>query len=297
MNILFLAAYWLGFDMLYKSLASLGEHEIKLIHYDRLMPLPSLVNKACEDFSPDAIIYVGVNGGPYTPSLEDLKTARKRCPLVCISPEASDQRWWWPRLTVYKTHECFDLIVNIDGCEEWPGSENGLTLLTPIDPIPWGEPKPWNERTVNCGFSGSMDSDYRPFIFAPFRDLLTIRDSTPGDTYGDYREFMRDCRLTFNTAMNANRMGKHVKGRVLEAGLAASLLLEDEHSPTRRWFVPGEDYLEWTSGPQIRIIIEAALATPEVSQAMAENLRQKVLAKHTPKHFWSAIFDRLKDRL
>lgn len=295
MNILFLAAYWLGFDLLHKSLVSLGEHEVKLVRYDKMIRITTLVNRERRDFPLDLIVYVGTNGGPVLPSPGDLRSLRNICPVLCISPEASDSRWWWNTLQQQQKHECFDLIVNIDGCEEWPESSKGLTLLTPIDPAPWGEPKPWAERSVICGFSGGVDSGYRPFILKEFGDGITIRDCTPGDTYGDYREFVRDCRITFNMAMNANRIGRHVKGRVLEAGLAQSLLLEDEGSPTNRWFIPGQDYIEWKTGTHAAQLAKF-MDVPE-AESIAANLRTVILAKHTPKHFWSTVFDRLKDKL
>ena len=104
---------------------------------------------------------------------------------------------------------------------------------------------------------------------------------------------MSDCRIMPNFAQTGSYERMHVKGRVVEAGLAGCLLLEPTGSPTPDWFEPGVDYLPYENMAQAKEIVERMSALPQETEAFGARLRKKVLDNHSPEKFWGRIFDRL----
>ena len=84
-----------------------------------------------------------------------------------------------------------------------------------------------------------------------------------------------------------------VKGRVVESGLAAAVLLETKGAPTSEWFRPGLDYLEYSDQFEAEQIIRRLENEPEATQAIGESLRARILAEHTPARFWAKVFERI----
>jgi spore maturation protein CgeB len=104
---------------------------------------------------------------------------------------------------------------------------------------------------------------------------------------------MQDCRISLNLSHTGTQAAKQVKGRVVEAALAGSCLLELANSPTRDWFEPGVDFLEYQRPGDAIETIQHYAKHPEQTEAIARRLREKVLAQHGPQHFWGRILDRL----
>lgn len=313
MRVLWLGAYWLGWDLLYRSFKSLNEHEITLIRYDPPRAggkrIPELVKPIITETNFDVIIYVGVNGGDCLPTTDELIALKKFAPIIMLCPEASDSYWWYGLIRKYYEAECIDLIVNIDGNSNWPYSEHGITRLTPIDSASWKTPKSWEERKYLCGTWGGR-TGIRDEILSVLGDAVIWRGNIPARpeheeednirTYDLYIDFNRDCRSVLNIGgvwTYANgwlQEGRtHVKGRVIEAGLAGATLIEQVNSETNGWFVPGEDYLTYTTIDEIRQQILWVESHPDDAQKMASNLRDKVLREHSPKVFWDDIFNKL----
>jgi len=341
MRILWLGAYWLGWDLLYRSLKSLNEHEITLIRYDPPRAGDKRIQELIQPYTGqlDVIIYVAVNGGSCMPSIEELKRIRKIAPTVMISPEGSDKSWWCGLIKKYYEDECFDLIVNIDGNPDWPYSEHGITRLTPIDITPWKTPKSWEERKYLCG-TWSNRTGLREEVLNTLDDIVVWHGNIPArpefeeddnlKSYDLYIDFNRNCKSVLNLAGRGadgsvsliglikngdgptltglglaettltgaiNRClkddGTHVKGRVIEAGLAGATLIEQANAETARWFVPGEDYITFATIDEIRQQIHWVESHPDEAQKMANRLHDKVLRDHSPRVFWSDVFNKL----
>ena len=84
----------------------------------------------------------------------------------------------------------------------------------------------------------------------------------------------------------------HVKGRVVEVGMAGGLLLEMKGSPTPNFFTPGVDYLEWESMEEAHDIVNRMSERPDETEAFGMRLREKVLSNHGPDKFWGRILSR-----
>lgn len=125
-------------------------------------------------------------------------------------------------------------------------------------------------------------------------DLIDLhaRNDLP-HTYRIFCRFLERCRLSLNISFSGTESAKQVKGRVIESAMAGCCLLEVAGSPTSDWFTPGEDYLEYASTSEARDIIKRLENDPDESQRIAENLRSKVIERHSLEAFWSQIIERV----
>lgn len=305
MKITFLAGYFDAFGTYAESLNGFPEHWVGLRRLDSDLASESNIRNI-KDFHdrPDIIIYCGLNGGPAKPSDADLKALRSIAPTVMICPEASDRTWWWKLCADYERDETFDLIVNIDGNRDWPGSDKGLTLLMPVDPEPWGEPILWTNRYVECGFSGGNSNPYRASMLSSLNDCVTWRGPDPDvdarKTYHGYRDFMKQTKVAFNlcqhgTVPHYDAHARHVKGRVIEAALGGCALV-DGLGPTSDWFEPGVDYVAYDTAQSARAWINTLKDNPSRAQEMASRLRSRVLSEHSPQAFWGKVFAEIERR-
>jgi len=244
------------------------------------------INAAIDRHRPDVLAYFGINGSVDCPHTGYLRGLRARCRLVHVCFDAPCHEWW-PLLEEYKKGETFDLQVSITGRDpfcDW-------ATLTPSDPELFS-PKPGNVRDIDVGFAGSWTGeDTRWKILGPLGDFVTKqRREAPMKPTAYYADFLRRCRASINVAeVGGTVKAKHVKGRVVESGLAGCMLLEQAGSPTKEWFTVGSDYLEYEGPEDIRRIV----SDPGFRNQAAElggRLREKMAAHH-PRFFWQRVLD------
>ncbi len=257
----------------------------------------SLYNKANE-VAPDFIAYIGSRWG-HQPSIATLARINETiAPMVHICSDAADNPWW-DLLRAYHLGGAFKVQVAIDGSTKWPCSDANMTLLTPIDPTLFGEPLPHSERAIKFGYAGNPGggpASQRTILLSELlrqRVLdLRIRSNLP-HTYEAMCDYLGNCRISLNIAYTGTEVTTHVKGRVIESGLAGCCLLETKGSPVSKWFTPGVDYLEYESADEAVKLMRELIDNPDRTQAMGLALRAKVLAEHTPEKFWAKIFNRV----
>lgn len=281
------------------SLRNLGLGEVELIAYDPVDRSEQTMYDMTKESAPDFIVYIGTRWGKQ-PSIATLaKINSTIAPMIHLCSDAADFPWH-DLLREYHEKGAFTLQVAIDGSPKWPGASSGLTLLTPVDPVTFPDiPQPHSVRGVHCGFAGNGGSGQGSQRTAILSGLLKqkaiglrIRSDLP-HTYESYCDYLASCRLSLNIAYSGTEQALQVKGRVIESALACACLLETKGAPTSEWFKPGEDYFEYGSIEEAAGIIKRLMFEPEQSEMMATRLRNKVLANHTPKHFWNAILDRI----
>ena len=297
----------------YESWSCLG-HEFKTYVYTHPKGIPNALSGAKLDAdiydvakkeSPDIIVYVGACQSN-TPSIECFKRLRSEiAPTVHFCSDAEDEPWW-PELVAYDKAGCFSVQVSLDGSATWPLRDTQLTELTPINtahyPTP---PKPHKDRTIAFGFAGNPGSisrlkdgrvtGRRPIIAAMIQFGLKHRPRDPEaikDTYQQCADYISNVRIMPNVANTGSFEKLHVKGRVIEVGMAGGMLLETKGAPTHNFFTPGLDYMEWGSIDEARDIVTKMIERPDETQEMGFRLRWKVLANHAPEQFWGRILDR-----
>lgn len=268
---------------------------VDILRYDGEFTQEAALYSAAKDLAPDFIIYIGSAWGPQ-PSLATLaRINAKIAPMVHLCSDAADPPWWH-LLREYADKGCFALQVAIDGNDNWPGAERGMTLLTPVDPANFDVSLPHAVRQIACGYGGNPGSERgtrRNILWEVMsHNLLTVRlRDGEGETYRDYCDFIMRSRMSLNVPHTGTEQKMHVKGRVIESGLAGCCLLEVADSPTKKWFAPELEYLEYASIDQLREYIR--LQGPDETQRRGERLRARILAEHTPAIFWEKVLRRI----
>jgi hypothetical protein len=280
-----------------ESLKSLG-HQVRMARYDLPGLSDEMLYSQVKAEAPDLIVYIGSRWGQQPSAVALAQINAKVAPMVHICSDAADIPWH-DALRIYSQASSFSLQVAIDGSHKWPGSAQGLTLLTPVDPKAFGDPLPHEQRNIICGYAGNpgagtgkrtqMLSD---LLERKVIDQLHIRSNLP-HTNEMYNRFLGLCRMSVSIAHTGTEAAMHVKGRILESALAGALVLETKGSPTSYWFRPGLDYLEYESADEAADIVRRLTNDPAATQAMALSLRQRVLDEHTPEKFWAHIFEKL----
>lgn len=286
-------------DKYVDCLATLQLGPVEKIAYDTPgLEDETLVAKA-KELAPDVIVYIGARWGKTVSPAALAHMNAKVAPTVHICSDAADAPW---HDLLREYHQCgaFSLQVAIDGSHKWPLSNHAMTALTPVEPGLFGRPLPHKERPIPCGYAGNPgagNGSRRTGMLSALLerktiDQLHIRSNLP-HTNGMYNRFLGLCRLSVSIAWTGTETALHVKGRVLESGLAGACLLETKGAPTSYWFRPGLDYLEYGTPDEATDIVRRLANEPEASQAIGFSLRQRILNEHTPHHFWTRIFNRI----
>lgn len=296
MKVLWLSPSDMLTEFMIGSLDSLNEHEVTVCRFDKVGTPPDqgmILASQLDHY--DAILYISTSGGPFLAQAETFKAIKSNTPIVHLCFDASDSPWW-PLLEEYETKDCFSLTVNCDGCKDWPVGRKGLTLFCPVDPRPY-QPRPLSERRIRFGWCGGYGGGFRQemvqFLTSTNPPLLTVkpRDERYG-SYAEYARFMCDTKIALNMAFSGSGHSKQFKARCIEAGFAGCLLLEQEGSATADWLVPGIDYAIYRSKEDAWSAVNWLSNLPD-SQRIADNLRRKVWANHSPQVFWKQVFERL----
>jgi hypothetical protein len=268
----------------------------KVSHPPGLLPIPpdrAMLDIAAKE-RPDLMLFDGIADGARMPQPSTLRALRSIAPLVLLSGDLSDPPWW-PYLETFKDERCFDVMVNFDGNPSWPKPERSLDLLTPIAhefyPMPL---KPLAQRIIQFGFAGGCASPSRWEIIGYLVDHAGLKIMPRDETYGSYGRFARymmECQLTVNVPISGSDNSRQCKGRVLEAGLAGTCLLEHESSAAQFWFEAGRDYVVYRTREEAAELSRELLADVPRMEAIAQRLQRKVRENHSPAIFWQRIFE------
>ncbi len=300
MRSLFLSTSSNETDKYCDSLRNLNLGETQIIRYDGLGMTDQALYAQARDWKPDLLVYIGARWGKQ-PSISALANLNNKvAPMVHICSDAGDPPWH-DLLREYNSHGAFALQVSIDGSHKWPFADTQMTALTPVDPALFPPVLvPHRERTIILGYGGNPGGgpqSKRTIMLSQLLahpDALDIRmRSTLPHTYEAYCFYLAKLRMSLNVSFTGTEASMHVKGRVLESALAGACLLETRGSPSNYWFKPGLDYLEYSTAEEAMAIRERLKNEPEESQAIADSLRRRVLAEHSPAVFWQRIFGRI----
>lgn len=281
------------------------EREIEVFNYYVDDSNQRILNEVA-NFRPTHVIWLGTCGGPYQTHRETLQEIRKTgAKTIALCPEASHPDW--DRLIQeFYDAECFDLIVNLDGDPNWNDRGRGLTTLAVYGTKPYDRVNshPWDARPIPVGFCGGSGSPgtMRERLVSHMRcvrghnniGLLTEFPfiENPG-TYQLYADFMMMSKFIVNAAGSGEDRSKHVKGRVLEAGLAGCCLIEEEGSPIGQWFSSDCYYTFQSPEHCVELIRYLTELYPERAATAARKLSDEVRTKYSPERLWSQIFSRV----
>lgn len=279
-----------------RSFEYLNWAETHTIRYDRTgRDMGGELRNEVRSYNPDVIFYISAWAGEFVPTPRMMTLLNDQFPLIHICCDASDPPWF-DQMKHFHEINAFRVQVNIDGCPDWPMAEHGLTTLTPLDPRPFETfDIPLLERPIKCGFAGNLGSQHRAELanYLVDRQLLTVRLRDNHDrSYDDFCSFLKHCQIQLSMCLSGSTASKQVKGRVVEAAYAGCAVLDGAGAANKHWFIPGEDYLEYTSKEDAVEQVKYLIDNPSVLEKLATNLRNKVLAEHSPGAIWGKILDK-----
>lgn len=272
--------------------------DVQMFRYDAPEVDDAATYRASKEAAPDVIVYIGGRWGKQPATATLCQINGRIAPMIHLCSDAADPPWH-DLLREYHQMGAFALQVAIDGNDQWPGAQSGLTLLTPIAASHFPpELTPHIERTVGAGYAGNPGNTLgrRRTILTElmFRNALTMRLREDGpDSYPKMCAFLSNARMSLNIPYSGTEAAMQVKGRVIETGLAGGMLLDAQGSPTSRWFTPGTDYCEYDDVGAALLMIQHYSREPEVTQRFGESLRRRVLAEHSPAIFWGKVLERI----
>lgn len=301
MNILWISLAVITSEPWNVSLQSLG-HNVdqwfyfdKVSHPDKLLPIPP--DRALLDLARNAprdiILFCGVADAGLMPSPDTFVQLRKLCPVVMLSGDLSDPPWW-PYLEPFRAAGSFDLVANFDGSDKWPKcTDRDFTALTPIAHEFYPMSKPLKDRLIPFGFCGGCASPSRWEIIGWLVDNAGLQIKPREELYGTYSRyaaFMMETAITISVPFSGSDNSRQVKGRVLESGLARTLLLDHVSSAAKNWFTPGVNYLEYESREHAASLVRELVNDWPRAQCIADSLHDRVKAEHSPAIFWDKVF-------
>lgn len=256
-------------------------------------------------FKPDAIVYISAWEGDFVPAIETLGELNTIAPLIHMCFDGADPPWW-PQLEDFEKRGVFSLTVTIDGAAFWPGSKiwpvstwpgikNALTLLTPLDPRYFqGVQMDFMERPYAFAYAGNAGGWTRSHLVQRLQQEIKgfayrQRDDHP-QSYRNFCEFLRHAKAVISVPFTGSGAAKHVKGRVVEAGMAGAALLEWKNAATAAFFTPRYEYLEYESIEEGIEMAKFMIANPKFCRGMAAALHHRVVTEHSPEVFWEKVF-------
>lgn len=253
---------------------------------------------------PDAIVYISAWQGDFIPFNETLGELNSIAPLIHFLSDGQDPPWW-AQLREFERRGIFSATVNIDGGHYWPGGmawdagsdwkvSNALTLLTPVDTRLYPQATVgYEERPYAIGYAGNIGGHFRQGMVSRMRharDFHVRERSRNPNSYAQFADFLRHCRISINTPFTGSGVARQVKGRVLESGFAGCTLLEWANEATARWFTPRHHYWEYNSVEECAEYSEWLSAHPRLGEQMARALEHEVRKEHAPHVFWQKVF-------
>lgn len=291
MRALFLVTYTTDCINKWRSLACLGHDTLVATYDDRPHEQHGHFVEMARQMQPDVIIMVGaVEADHHRPVLrsDTISALRQMAPTVLLCGDAADPPWW-PTLEEYYKSGCFTVIATMDGQIECPvrDYDNGLILCTPTD-VRAFNPRPWAARDIRVGMVGGSGSRAPYIEHLRQRGLMDFHEQVPSRSYDEFGDMLSRTKVTFCNGRTGSGAAMHVKGRIIEAGMAGSVVLDVDGSPTQQWFIPGVDYIRYASAEDAANQIEAM--SDEALMAMAARFHAAVMTFHHPAVFWSTVF-------
>lgn len=233
----------------------------------------------------DWIIYEGPAEGKCRPQIETFLWLKERAKTICLVNDGGC-KGWAPALQSYKDTDAFTLVVNQDGCPEWPKRDQDITTWPLLDASYF---KPKEVRTNFFGGIHSFSSPHRDKATKFITDHCKFKMGHRSDKWGDYQayaDFLCDTTVTINFPQSG--LGTPMlKFRPIEAGFAKCMLLEKKNPITSLYLRPSIDYIEYEQIEDVLTITER-ISTQEIEDVSA-SLHERVNTTLRPEPVWMEI--------
>jgi len=261
---------------------------------------------------PDVVVFLPGTGLHRNPGLGTFRTLRARgIPAVLVLPDLRKAYW---QGIVSVAGPAFDLVVSFDGCtlESMPAlqvlEDRFFRGWTPISS--WGEPPPVAGRPYAVNMIGSLWGDrltaaraltaagiqvvVRPPKAPGLPELgMPAHKTLSNDSYLD---LIRQCRLTVNFSACSTGDGHQLKGRVFEAAVGGSMLLESANDMTRDFFEEGKEFVSFDGEADLIAKVRHYLDHPEEMAVVAAAAYRRFLDSYAAPRFWRMLYEQARLR-
>lgn len=262
---------------------------------------------------PDVVVFLPGISAHQNPTLTAFQTLRRRgIPTVLVLPDMRKAYW---QGVVSAAAPAFDLVVSFDGCTL--ASLPNLQALgdryfrgwTPISSS--NEPLPPAERPYAVNMIGSLWGDrfhaakaltaagIQVIVRPPPTDGAASEPGMPKHkTLSNvaYLNFIGQCRLTVNFSACSTGDGDQLKGRVFEAAVSGSMLLESANDMIGDFFEDGKEFVSFSDEVDLLGKVRHYLAHPEEAAAIAAAARRRFLDSYAAPYFWRELYERARLR-
>lgn len=145
---------------------------------------------------------------------------------------------------------------------------------------------PYRVELIETLRSAGADVAVNPHRQDTTMDLASSRKDQP--SWLNYMAGLASSRMTLNFSLASSGEDEQLKWRVMEATLAGTVLLTDDQVRTAEFFVPGEEFDQFTSPQDLQAVASSWLADPD--RLVAAQERAQVKARDLARNeFWSRI--------
>ncbi len=162
-----------------------------------------------------------------------------------------------------------------------------LTGVTPEFDLSFiGAMYPYRVQLVEQLRAAGVSVAVNPHRSDTAEDLESSRREQP--SWLDYMAGLASSRMTLNFSQSSAGRYEQFKWRVMEAGLAGTLLLTDDRDRTSRFFVPDEEYGYFPNVKQLPKVLNEYMSDPQrVARVAAAGARKA--QELAPEGLWRAV--------
>jgi hypothetical protein len=256
----------------------------------------------CRSNKPDAYFLVWWPGGPahFNPTRETLYTIRAKLniPIVALWYDTWDD---WLVKEALDILPLVDLAVVSDSLDHFRGCQDFhkfINLVPPFDNAAFHDPG--LPRDIPISFNGGI----RPY---PDRqaglDFLRGQGISVIKTGGQleeplvleqYSQIFQRSKISLSWTTSGTRAT--LKGRLFEASLCGSMVLESACKETERFFQPMRDYVPFFDHKDLLDKTRYYLTHENERQQIADNGKRRALALCNPANYWGTILNAIKSK-
>lgn len=250
------------------------------------------INERVAQYSPELVVYIGPAAGNALPSVATFKAIKSKCPIICLSLDASCPDWH-PLINHYLEQEAFSCIVNCDGNKEWPGEghSKAITMFHVIDPDWYKESK---EKDITFGFSGGLGSLERRSAVEYLSPLTGLQVIERDEHLGNHQKFcdwMLRCKWQLSIPHSGSGKSLQMKARIIESARAKCCVLERKGAATENWFEYGHEYIRYENYEEIPALMESV--SWQHREDMALRMHQRAAEFYSTEKFWEKVLARV----
>ena len=252
----------------------------------------------------DVIIFSLLGDSDFNPDISTYYLLKKRgIKLVFMWPDTSD----WAIKQIKLLDSVADLSISWDNPRSeltpdndmiWTVSDKFNPMNLPLNHIMMWVPQDDQlfrpvEQDIPVSFIGSIYPDRASFLDGVKTEIFKAGGQRGNRlTAYEYADLVRRSKISINFAGSPCQTYTQCKGRVYEILASKGLLLESKNKSTSGVFVPGIDYVEFSSVEELDSLIEYYLNNEDERIKIATSGFDRY-QNHTSKKFWNFVLNRI----